>query len=391
MSSVSGWRPAEGTAADTHAARAAAAQSEEQDPQSTVECGSSASAPHSHAAGHCQHRQRAEAAVTSAPSRATQSGPSARSQPETSKSASQQSDAKTGNDGSCSPPPAEGNAASAPLSADRPDSTSSIDDSRTVLSATQHQLESKLSALTDRLRTAEQAASTHTVLQQQLLELKQDKDAIQADMRQFTEHISSMLTTLQSQVSRLLLSNSVEPHQHQASAAMHSAAGKQTGQQGSLGTAHLQWNVESHGSVPSPLARHQIFQSNWQPTDSHPVDRQPPFLADHSAAVLSDLQSTALHIARRQPGRPADDPAVGLGPDRSASTTQSLEGSWQQPSGLGCQSSWNDELNALQQVINSAGLSPQRGCTQSQQKLSAVVVCLTLSIAVSAFAHQVPH
>ena len=128
------------------------------------------------------------------------------------------------------------------------------------LSSTEQQLEAKLSALTDRLHAAEQAAGQHSELQQQLQELKQAKTALQADMKQFTEHISSMLTTLQSQVSKLLL-----PGFSQGSTAQHTAvqspANKGSPDEGSLGTAPLQWQLESHGAVPSPLARHQIFSS----------------------------------------------------------------------------------------------------------------------------------
>lgn len=125
----------------------------------------------------------------------------------------------------------------------------------------QQQLEAQLSMLTDRLHAAEQAAGNHDELQQQLQQLKQDKAALQADVKQFTEHISSMLTTLQSQVSKLLLTGPIHPRPAKQDA-FQSPAEKHSSSQGSIRSALPQWNVESHGTAPSPLARHQIFESD---------------------------------------------------------------------------------------------------------------------------------
>ena len=129
-----------------------------------------------------------------------------------------------------------------------------------AMSDSEQQLEAKLSALTDRLRAAEQAAGSHSQLQQQLQELKQDKDALQADMKQFTDHISTMLTTLQSQVSKLLLTDPKQGQIYQLGA-VQNRADEGSHSRGSVGSAPLQWNLESHGMAPSPLAPHQIFQS----------------------------------------------------------------------------------------------------------------------------------
>ena len=175
------------------------------------------------------------------------------------------------------------------------------------LSSTEQQLEAKLSALTDRLHAAEQAAGQHRELQQQLQELKQAKNALQADMKQFTEHISSMLTTLQSQVSKLLL-----PGFSQGSTAQHTAvqspANKGSPGEGSLGTAPLQWRLESHGAVASPLARHQIFSS--EPASS------PHALADRgstSAANVSLLRGGVASMSDQAAPQPSTGQSAAAG------------------------------------------------------------------------------
>lgn len=156
------------------------------------------------------------------------------------------------------------------------------------------ELETKLSELTRRLSTAEQAAGVSSEIQSQLLQLKEDKAALQADLKQFMQHTSSMLTTIQAQMSRLMGCSSPATA---APTAQHSCASAGAGQQGrSQGQGQLDlghpeialpvqpqvvgssepvspvtlaqarssisdWRLESHGSQPSPLARHEIFQS----------------------------------------------------------------------------------------------------------------------------------
>ena len=144
------------------------------------------------------------------------------------------------------------------------------------------ELETKLSELTHRLSAAEQAAGPSNEIRGQLLQLKADKAALQADMKQFMQHTSSMLTTLQAQMSRLMGCSLPSTAPVSAENSCMSAASGQLnrgragpapaeGQGRSEPTSPLasaqargsihDWNLESHGSQPSPLARHEIFQS----------------------------------------------------------------------------------------------------------------------------------
>ena len=156
------------------------------------------------------------------------------------------------------------------------------------------ELETKLSELTRRLSVAEQAAGVSSEIQSQLLQLKEDKAALQADLKQFMQHTSSMLTTIQAQMSRLM---GCAPPTSAFPSAEHSYASAAVGQsdrrqgQGQLGAGHPEtalplqpqaqgsaepnspvglaqarssisdWRLESHGNQPSPLARHEIFQN----------------------------------------------------------------------------------------------------------------------------------
>ena len=147
------------------------------------------------------------------------------------------------------------------------------------------ELETKLSELTHRLSAAELAAGHSSEIHSQLLQLKEDKAALQADLKQFMQHTSSMLTTLQAQMSRLMgcslpSTAPVTAENSCASAASgqldegrsETALPAQTQAPGSpekispatlaqvRGSIH-DWHLESHGSQPSPLARHEIFQS----------------------------------------------------------------------------------------------------------------------------------
>lgn len=147
------------------------------------------------------------------------------------------------------------------------------------------ELETKLSELTHRLSAAEQAAGPSFQIRSQLLQLKDDKAALQADMKQFMQHTSSMLTTLQAQMSRLMGCSLPSMAPVSAENSCLSAASGQSGKgrpepalsaqaegQGryeptspltsaqARGSIH-DWHLESHGSQPSPLANHEIFQS----------------------------------------------------------------------------------------------------------------------------------
>ena len=147
------------------------------------------------------------------------------------------------------------------------------------------ELETKLSELTDRLSAAEQAAGHSSEIHSQLLQLKEDKVALQADLKHFMQHTSSMLTTLQAQMSRLMgcslpstapvtaensctsaasgqldqgRSETAMPAQDQALGGIEKISPATLTQ--ARGSTH-NWHVESHGSQPSPLARHEIFHS----------------------------------------------------------------------------------------------------------------------------------
>lgn len=145
------------------------------------------------------------------------------------------------------------------------------------------ELETKLSELTNRLSAAEQAAGHSSEIHSQLLQLKEDKAALQADLKQFMHHTSSMLTTLQAQMSRLMGCSLHSTAPVIAENSCTSAASEQSNQGRSetalpaqaqaldscenispaisaraRGSIH-DWHLESHGSQPSPLARHEIF------------------------------------------------------------------------------------------------------------------------------------
>lgn len=226
-----------------------------------------------------RHRQRAESALTAAPHPNSPCDRNAAQQPDENIAVSQQDNDRTSTapaskveERQASLPqqnakPCGSAAQSSSEQTDMSQSSASAGEAAMqdstglqAMSGSEQQLEAKLSALTDRLHAAEQAAGSHSQLQQQLQELKQDKDALQADMKQFTDHISTMLTTLQSQVSKLFLTDPKQGQIYQHGA-VQNRADEGSHSQGSEGLAPLQWNVESHGMAPSPLARHQIFQS----------------------------------------------------------------------------------------------------------------------------------
>lgn len=158
------------------------------------------------------------------------------------------------------------------------------------------ELETRLSELTHRLSAAEQAAGHSVEIHSQLLQLKADKAALQADLKQFMQHTSSMLTTLQAQMSRLMGCSLPSTAPVSAENSGTSAASGQLDQgrpepalsaqaegQGrpepispvtsaqARGSIH-DWHVESHGSQPSPLARHEIFQSTT-PSPKHTLQQ----------------------------------------------------------------------------------------------------------------------
>ncbi|KAA6425024.1 MAG: hypothetical protein FRX49_05198 [Trebouxia sp. A1-2] len=180
------------------------------------------------------------------------------------------------------------------------------------LSSREAQLEVKLSELTRRLTNAEQAAANHSQLQSQLQQLKADKTALQSDLQQFMQHTSSMMTTLQSQISKLIVTapatsaQAVAEQAHLASASRvghpsqatceHALHGKPSeGPMGpALGPASTpspaqtrssvqEWLLESHGDQPSPLACHEIFQDaaprmqSGRDVQGNAVQRQPQF------------------------------------------------------------------------------------------------------------------
>ena len=144
------------------------------------------------------------------------------------------------------------------------------------------ELETKLSNSSNRLSAADQVAGPSSEICDQLLQLKADKAALQADMKQFMQHTSSMLTTLQAQMSRLMGCSLPSTAPVSAENSCISAASGQLDEgrpesplaegQGrsepispvtsapARGSIH-DWHLESHGSQPSPLARHEIFQS----------------------------------------------------------------------------------------------------------------------------------
>ena len=158
------------------------------------------------------------------------------------------------------------------------------------LSSREAELEVKLSELTQRLSNAEQAATHHSQLHRQLQELKADKTALQSDLQQFMHHTSSMMTTLQSQISKLIgatpatsaqataeqahlapASRAGHPRQDTRENALHGTPSREGHSSPALGPASTpapaqtmssvqDWLLESHGDQPSPLACHEIFQ-----------------------------------------------------------------------------------------------------------------------------------
>ena len=168
------------------------------------------------------------------------------------------------------------------------------------------ELEAKLTELTHRLSAAEQAAGHHSEIKEQLLQLKEDKSALQDDLKQFMQHTSSVLTILQANMSRLMLSGSssrsslTAENSHASVASIglpqgfpepviaarppleggdaHSK-GSDASWKGSdeavspvampqARSSLHDWQVESHGNQPSPLARHEIFQSIASPVQA---------------------------------------------------------------------------------------------------------------------------
>lgn len=186
------------------------------------------------------------------------------------------------------------------------------------------ELEGKLSELTRRLTTAEQAAGHHTQLHSQLQQLKADKASLESELKQFMQHTSSMMTTLQSQISRLIVaapSGSAQVATESSQMASASRAG-QAGQgrpthglhvgdpEGWLGQAQgpasppaapqirssvQEWLLESHGNQPSPLAHHEIFRGSSPPEQSsRPVQ---------GSAVQQGIPPSWVDELQQAPGR----------------------------------------------------------------------------------------
>ena len=193
------------------------------------------------------------------------------------------------------------------------------------MSSREAELEGKLGELTRRLTTAEQAAGHQTQLHSQLQQVKADKAALQSELKQFMQHTSSMMTTLQSQISRLIVaapsgSAQVAPESSQrASASRAGQAGQGTpthglhvgDPEGWLGQAQgpasppaapqvrssvQEWLVESHGNQPSPLAHHEIFQGSSPPvqSSSRPVQ---------GSAVQQGIPPSWVDELQQAPGR----------------------------------------------------------------------------------------
>ncbi len=241
-------------------------------------------------------RQRAEAAITSAPRRQnSESHPSppsslhsqhvSDSQPQlqTASQTKAQQAYDAGSEDHCA------QSAGACVEPSREASAEAVASAAESLSSREAELEVKLSERTQRLSNAEQAAAHHSQLHGQLQQLKADKTALQSDLQQFMQHTSSMMTTLQSQISKLIVATPTTPAQavaEQAHLASASRAGHPrqdacehalhgTPSEGHLGPAlgpastpapaqtrsNVQdWLLESHGDQPSPLACHEIFQ-----------------------------------------------------------------------------------------------------------------------------------
>ncbi len=242
-------------------------------------------------------RQRAEAATTSAPRRQnSESHPSppsslhshhtSDSQPQlqtASHTPTEQAPDDAGSEDACA------QSADAHVEPSREASAKAVASAAESLSSREAELEVKLSELTQRLSNAEQAAAHHSQLHSQLQQLKADKTALQSDLQQFMQHTSSMMTTLQSQISKLIVATPAtsaqtvaeQAHLASASRAGHSRQdtfehalhekpseghlGPALGPASTLAPAQTRssvqdWLLESHGDQPSPLACHEIFQ-----------------------------------------------------------------------------------------------------------------------------------
>ena len=241
-------------------------------------------------------RQRAEAATTSAPRRAnSETYPSPPSSMHSQHASDSQPQLQTASHIPTEQAYDAGSEDDRTQSADahvepsREASAETVASAAESLSSREAELEVKLSELTQRLTNAEQAAVHHGQLHNQLQQLKADKTALQSDLQQFMQHTSSMMTTLQSQISKLIVTaptTSAQAVAEQAHLASASRAGhpKQDscehalhrqpseGQMGpALGPASTlaaaqtrssvqDWLLESHGDQQSPLACHEIFQ-----------------------------------------------------------------------------------------------------------------------------------
>ncbi len=246
-------------------------------------------------------RQRAEAATTSAPRRQDTeshlSTPSSLhsqhvsdSQPQlqTASQTKAQQAYDAGSEDDCA------QSADAHVEPSREASAEVVASAAESLSSREAELEIKLSELTQRLSNAEQAAAHHSQLHSQVQQLKADKTALQSDLHQFMQHTSSMMTTLQSQISKLIVaapaasaqaaaeqahlataatataSRAGHPRQDTCEHALHGKPleghlGPALGPASTLAPAQTRssvqdWLLESHGDQPSPLACHEIFQ-----------------------------------------------------------------------------------------------------------------------------------
>ena len=186
------------------------------------------------------------------------------------------------------------------------------------------ELEAKLSELTYRLSVAEQAAGHHSQIQSQLTQLKGDKAALQEDLKQFMQHTSSMLTTIQAQMSRLMFPTaditapasaehihasdaSLRLNQDLPATALPARAPAEGSAEPSSPTTFAparsslhDWQLESHGSQPSPLARHEIFQRDASPRQALQQDpsssNQPAEFGSWMAELQQGLGSRSKQV-----------------------------------------------------------------------------------------------
>ena len=243
-------------------------------------------------------RQRAEAATTSAPCRQnSESQPlppsslhsqyASDSQPQlqtASHTPTEQAPYDAGSEDHCA------QSAGACVEPSREASAKAVASAAESLSSREAELEVKLSELSQRLGNAEQAAAHHSQLHSQLQQLKADKTALQSDLQHFMQHTSSMMTTLQSQISKLIVatpatsaqaiaeqaqlapaSRAGHPRQDTREHAVHGTPSREGHLGPALGPASTpapaqtrssvqDWLLESHGDQPSPLVCHEIFQ-----------------------------------------------------------------------------------------------------------------------------------